>query len=144
MVSRVKDLLQKSNIKYSTDNKRGLDHGVFAPLKLSFPEADIPVVELSILRSLDTKAHIDIGKALAPLRDEGVLIIGSGSTTHGSSKGNHKEDVYDFINWITVSLLSLCLSLFSLSASPSVCISLSLSLTLSLPVSLPVSLHFSF
>ncbi|KIY99800.1 4,5-DOPA dioxygenase extradiol-like protein [Monoraphidium neglectum] len=61
---------------------RGLDHGAFIPLMLMYPSAAIPVVELSILASLAPEDHVRMGEALRPLRDEGVLIVGSGSSFH--------------------------------------------------------------
>ncbi len=61
---------------------RGFDHGTFVPLTLMFPEATIPVVQMSLLEQLDPKAHIEIGEALAPLREQGVLIVGSGMSFH--------------------------------------------------------------
>jgi len=74
--------LKEAGISAVEDDTRGLDHGTFVPLKLVYPEADIPVVQLSLLSSLDAQAHIDIGKAIASLVDEDVLIIGSGFTFH--------------------------------------------------------------
>eukprot|EP00301_Raphidiophrys_heterophryoidea_P023648 c7451_g1_i3.p1 GENE.c7451_g1_i3~~c7451_g1_i3.p1 ORF type:complete len:131 (-),score=15.52 c7451_g1_i3:411-803(-) len=62
--------------------KRGFDHGMFIPLILMMPKGNIPTIQLSILSSLDPAEHIKLGKALAPLRDEGVLIVGSGMTFH--------------------------------------------------------------
>ena len=64
------------------DKKRGFDHGVFVPLKLLYPEAEIPTVQLSLLSSLDPAAHVRMGAALAPLREEGTLIVGSGMASH--------------------------------------------------------------
>ena len=64
------------------DPKRGYDHGTFVPLQVAFPQADVPATQLSLLRSMSPAAHMAMGRALAPLRDEGVLIIGSGMTYH--------------------------------------------------------------
>ena len=75
-------LMSDAGIAWKYDHVRGFDHGVFIPLKVAFPNADVPIVQVSLLASLDAKAHIRLGQALAPLRDEGVLIIGSGMTYH--------------------------------------------------------------
>lgn len=82
LAKRITELLKNKGLQSELDMNRNWDHGVFIPLKVMYPEANIPVVEISILQSYDPKVHIDIGKALAPLRDEGVLIIGSGYATH--------------------------------------------------------------
>ena len=82
LASRLRDLLSKAGIAFQEDNKRGLDHGVFVPLKLMYPEADIPIVQLSLHESLNPAKHFEIGRALAPLRNEGCLIIGSGFIVH--------------------------------------------------------------
>jgi len=79
---RIAALLGEAGIDWKYDHARGFDHGVFIPLKVAFPEADVPVVQISLLASLDPSAHIRLGQALAPLRDEGVLIIGSGMSYH--------------------------------------------------------------
>lgn len=82
LAKRVRDLLRSSGIKSAEDPERGFDHGVFVPMMLMYPEADIPVVLLSMKSSYDPLEHIKLGEALAPLRDEGILIIGSGLTYH--------------------------------------------------------------
>jgi len=76
------DLLTGAGMAAQLDATRGLDHGVFVPLKVAFPAADVPVVEMSVDRSLDPALHLAAGRALAPLRKDGVLIIGSGMSYH--------------------------------------------------------------
>ena len=82
LAARVRDLFGAAGIESGADAERGWDHGVFVPLKIMFPDADIPVVQLSLQRGLDPRAHLDIGRAIRPLREEGVLILGSGQTYH--------------------------------------------------------------
>ena len=82
LAARVRDLLGAAGIESGSDTSRGWDHGVFVPLKLMFPRADIPTVQLSLQHGLDPGAHLAIGRALTPLREEGVLIVGSGQTYH--------------------------------------------------------------
>jgi aromatic ring-opening dioxygenase catalytic subunit (LigB family) len=82
LAARVAGLLKGAGLPAATSPNRGYDHGVFVPLKVAFPEAQIPVVTLSLASSLDPALHIAAGRALASLREEGVLIIGSGMSFH--------------------------------------------------------------
>lgn len=82
LAARVRTLLGQAGIASKEDPNRGFDHGAFVPLVLMYPAADIPVVMLSMKSNVDPLEHIRLGEALAPLREEGVLIIGSGLTYH--------------------------------------------------------------
>jgi aromatic ring-opening dioxygenase catalytic subunit (LigB family) len=80
--ARVRSLLAREGIASGEETSRGLDHGVFVPLMLVYPNADIPVVQMSLRHDMNAAAHLKIGRALQPLRDEGVLIVGSGMSYH--------------------------------------------------------------
>lgn len=82
LADRVAHLLNDNGLPSQLDEKRGFDHGLFIPLKMMYPNADIPSFQLSLLNSLDAKAHVGIGKALSSLMDENILIIGSGFSFH--------------------------------------------------------------
>ena len=82
LAARVRELLGAAGFQTATDDARGFDHGTFIPLKLTYPDANIPTVQLSLKAGLDPEEHLAMGRALAPLRDEGVFIIGSGMTFH--------------------------------------------------------------
>ena len=82
LAARIVDLLGGHGLSVTADPTRGLDHGAWVPLSLAYPAADIPVVQLSIASNASPEWHYTLGQALTPLRDEGVLIVGSGSITH--------------------------------------------------------------
>jgi aromatic ring-opening dioxygenase catalytic subunit (LigB family) len=82
LAARVQTLLGKSGFDTAADPERGFDHGTFVPLKLTYPEADVPTVQLSLKKGLDAAEHLAMGRALAPLRNEGVFILGSGMSYH--------------------------------------------------------------
>ena len=75
-------LLTAARLRSRVDTQRGFDHGLFVPLLLMYPQAEIPCIQLSLLKSLNPSAHIALGKALAPLRRERALIVGSGFSFH--------------------------------------------------------------
>ncbi len=104
LATRTKELLGEAGLTAIFDPSRGYDHGVFVPLKVAFPEAEIPVVTLSLAASLDPALHIAAGRALVPLRDEGVLIVGSGMSFHNLRaymQPETQERARKFDQWLT-------------------------------------------
>lgn len=97
-------LLRGTGLPVAINSERGFDHGVFIPLKVAFPHADVPVVQMSLHASLDPALHVAAGEALAPLRDEGVLILGSGMSFHNlRAMGDPRvaEPSREFDRWLT-------------------------------------------
>jgi aromatic ring-opening dioxygenase catalytic subunit (LigB family) len=82
VAARVQGLIESAGMPARLDAERGYDHGAFTPLKVIYPNADVPVVQLSLKRGLDPAIHLEMGRALGSLRDEGILIVGSGLSYH--------------------------------------------------------------
>lgn len=104
LAHRVRELLSRAGIESRAEERRGFDHGVFVPLKVAYPDAPIPTVQLSLRRGLDPKEHLAVGRALMPLRDEGVLIVGSGMSYHnmrGFMNPRSLADSKHFDVWLT-------------------------------------------
>lgn len=104
--NQIKQLFEKNNIQAVIDDKRGLDHGVFIPLLLMYPEADIPVTQISLVKGLGPMEHLSIGKAMNQLLEEDILVIGSGFSFHNMrvfdwSGGNERDGKNDeFQEWL--------------------------------------------
>ena len=107
LAARITALLQAAGLPSQQDASRGFDHGVFIPMLLMFPGADIPVVQLSLSTTLDPALHLAAGRALQALRQEGVLIIGSGMSYHnmrgyGDPRSGPISDEFDA--WLTAAV----------------------------------------
>ncbi len=108
--AKVRKLLAEAGIESDTELERGYDHGIFIPLKVSFPDADIPILQLSLQNGLDPSRHMAIGKALASLRAENILVIGSGLSFHNlRALGDPRVDAASeaFDHWLTETLCSV-------------------------------------
>ncbi|MEC7119256.1 MAG: class III extradiol ring-cleavage dioxygenase [Pseudomonadota bacterium] len=106
LASEIVTLLQDAGIAVQTEASRGLDHGVFIPLKVMFPNADIPVVQISLQQQLDPEYHRQMGAALSSLRDQGVLIVGSGMSFHNLRMFDARATVpsAQFDAWLTAAV----------------------------------------
>lgn len=104
LAERGTELLREAGLPTAIDPERGFDHGVFVPLKVMFPEAEVPVVQMSLHASLDPTLHFAAGEALAPLREQGVLVLGSGMSFHNlRAMGDPRvaEPSRQFDRWLT-------------------------------------------
>ena len=107
LARRAAEMVAASGLHAGIDPARGFDHGTFSVMKALWPEADMPLVQMSIRTDFDPAAHIAAGRALAPLRDEGVLILGSGLSFHnlrllGNPAAHDPSHLFD--RWLQESL----------------------------------------
>lgn len=107
LAERVAELLMETDMGCEVSLDRGLDHGAWTPLILAYPEANIPITQLSIQSNLSPAHHLQLGQALAPLRHEGVLILASGSATHNlwmidpNYNAKPQPQAIQFVDWLT-------------------------------------------
>ncbi len=113
LAGRVRELLEAAGISAAADPARGFDHGTFVPLLLAWPQADMPTFQLSLQAGLDPLTHLRIGQALAPLRQEGVFIVGSGMSYHNmhafglhmrGQRTSMRDDSLAFEEWLAETL----------------------------------------
>ena len=107
LAREINDSLRTTGLNSRLDSRRGFDHGLFVPLKMLYPEADIPCLQVSLQRGLDPATHLRIGQALAPLMTRDILVLGSGYSFHnlpvllryrGDSVDPHNEAFEDWLN----------------------------------------------
>ena len=106
LASHIRQLLEHGGIRAELDNERGFDHGVYVPLKLMYPDVGIPCVQLSLVRDLEPELHLRIGECLSTLRQQNILLLGSGFSFHNmrafSLRGNAAPDPMnaEFEDWL--------------------------------------------
>jgi aromatic ring-opening dioxygenase catalytic subunit (LigB family) len=108
LAGRVVELLKAAGLPTHLDATQGYDHGTFAPMQIMYPDADMPLFQVSLKHKYDPAAHFALGRALAPLRDEGVLIVGSGLSYH-NMRGfgpQGKLPSAEFDAWLNTALMS--------------------------------------
>eukprot|EP00567_Pseudictyota_dubia_P008411 CAMPEP_0197439260 /NCGR_PEP_ID=MMETSP1175-20131217/6042_1 /TAXON_ID=1003142 /ORGANISM="Triceratium dubium, Strain CCMP147" /LENGTH=293 /DNA_ID=CAMNT_0042969139 /DNA_START=115 /DNA_END=996 /DNA_ORIENTATION=+ len=111
LAQRIQTLMRVEGIEAELDSERGFDHGVFVPLMIMYPEANVPVVCVSLHSSLSASVHLRIGRALRSLSDDGVLLLGSGYTFHNmraffhSDNGRSLDSAVEFNSWLKDAML---------------------------------------
>lgn len=102
VAAKTLSLLRGAGIAAHIDSSRGFDHGLYAPMEVMYPQADMPIFQVSMLKSYDPEEHMAIGRALKPLRDEGVMIIGSGLSFHNIPlpRGEGRVPSAEFDAWL--------------------------------------------
>lgn len=109
VAQRAQALLEAAGFGASIDGSRGLDHGAWAPLLYAYPQHDVPVVQLSVQPALGPRHHLQVGKALRALAEEGVLVVGSGHLTHNlrdwaRGRGEPQPYAHEFAAWVKARL----------------------------------------
>jgi aromatic ring-opening dioxygenase catalytic subunit (LigB family) len=108
LAGRVRALLEAAGIAAALDARQGFDHGTYAPLAVMYPDADVPVVQLSLKSGYSPEEHLAVGRALRPLRDEGVLIVASGLSYHNLRRfgAEAREPSEAFDAWLDAALMA--------------------------------------
>lgn len=108
LAGRIAEILESQGIVTNLDSQAEYDHGVFVPFILIYPDADIPILQISLRSDLDPTFHLELGKALAPLRNEGIWIVGSGMSYHNLRRfgASATAPSKEFDDWLTSAVLS--------------------------------------